>query len=362
MEQPLIGDDLHAGDGILMYWSQTPIAPWQDERWLAEMRRSLRPSQYARMIENRWVASAEQAFVSMEMWDRCVTGPGPLAADKALPVYVGVDASSKLDSSAIAAVTFDRKAKQVRLVAHKVFVPTANEPVNFEALEAALLDLHRRFSVRAVLFDPWAMQASAQRLKAQGLRMQEFPQTAGNLTSASAGLYDAIVSGNLVLYPDAGMRAAASQAVTVESARGLRIGKANVKKSRIDVVIALAMAVHAAVEGQGKPRGFLELDGWQEEKVTKNVWEHPSDRRQRETLDRVRAPVAMVPVDVIMQQLGLTDRQQRMLDRAVETVPMPMRTSFMRAFADRLAPMPADGAVDAAIDLARNALRREEAA
>ena len=47
LQQPLVGTDLHAGDGLLMFWSHAPIAPWQDERWLAEMRRSLRPNAYA---------------------------------------------------------------------------------------------------------------------------------------------------------------------------------------------------------------------------------------------------------------------------------------------------------------------------
>jgi hypothetical protein len=33
LAQPEIGPDLRAGDGVLMHWSHTPIAPWQDERW-----------------------------------------------------------------------------------------------------------------------------------------------------------------------------------------------------------------------------------------------------------------------------------------------------------------------------------------
>jgi Phage Terminase len=37
--QPLIGEDLYAGDGLLMFWSHKPIAPWQDEAWLTSMRR-----------------------------------------------------------------------------------------------------------------------------------------------------------------------------------------------------------------------------------------------------------------------------------------------------------------------------------
>ena len=51
--QPQIGPSLHAGDGILFAWHTEPIAPWQSESWLSEMRRSLRPSAYARMILQR---------------------------------------------------------------------------------------------------------------------------------------------------------------------------------------------------------------------------------------------------------------------------------------------------------------------
>ena len=41
MALPEIGPSLRAGDGMLFAWHTEPVAPWQDERWLAEMRRSL---------------------------------------------------------------------------------------------------------------------------------------------------------------------------------------------------------------------------------------------------------------------------------------------------------------------------------
>ena len=55
-----VGPHLRAGDGMLFAWHTEPVAPWQDERWLAEMRRSLRPSAYARMILNEFVSAGEQ--------------------------------------------------------------------------------------------------------------------------------------------------------------------------------------------------------------------------------------------------------------------------------------------------------------
>ena len=34
LAQPQVGPDLHAGDGMLMFWTHEPIAPWQTEAWL----------------------------------------------------------------------------------------------------------------------------------------------------------------------------------------------------------------------------------------------------------------------------------------------------------------------------------------
>ena len=189
MAQPQLAPNLYAGDGLLMAWHHEPIAPWQTEAWLAEMRRSLRPNQYLRMIENRFVTS-ESSFVDLSKWDACVDpNMTPTLTDKALPIWVGVDACVKHDSTAIVACNWDQKAQRVRLIWHRVFQPSPDEPLDFEAtIETTLLDLQKRFQVRKVLFDPWQMQAVAQRLTRQGLTIEEFPQSPGNLTIASQNL------------------------------------------------------------------------------------------------------------------------------------------------------------------------------
>lgn len=128
----------------------------------------------------------------------------------------------KHDSSAIVAVTYDSKAQVVRLVFHRTFQPSPDDPLDFEAtIEATLLDLGKRFQVRKVLFDPYQMVASARRLTKAGLRVEEFAQTVPNLTAASQQLYELIQG--LVLYPDAAMRLAMTRTVAVETSRGWRI-------------------------------------------------------------------------------------------------------------------------------------------
>src|SRR6516165_378581 len=68
-----------------------------------EMREQLRPNAYLRLIENRWVTT-ESSFVDLTWWDAC-TDPdtSPQLGDRELPVWVGIDASTKRDSTAIVA-------------------------------------------------------------------------------------------------------------------------------------------------------------------------------------------------------------------------------------------------------------------
>jgi phage terminase large subunit-like protein len=258
LKQPEVAPSLYAGDGLLMFWTHEPVAPWQDDRWIAEMRRSLRPNQFLRMIENRFVTN-ESTFIDSADWDNCVDpAAGALPFNRSTPVWVGVDASTKRDSTALVAVTWLHDAQRVRLAWHRVFQPTASAPLDFEmTIEQSLIELASRFNVVQVLFDPYQMQATAQRLAREGLKIEEFPQTVGNLTEASQNLYELIKSRSLAAYPDEAMRRSISQAVAIETARGWRIAK-DKTSHKIDVVVALAQACLAAVRAQRE--GYVDTE------------------------------------------------------------------------------------------------------
>jgi hypothetical protein len=253
LRQLRIGTDLYAGDGLLMFWGHEPIAPWQDAGWMTTMRRSLRPNQFLRMIENRFV-TGESNFVDVAAWDRC-TNPslGHMVADRTLPVWVGVDASTKHDSTALAAVTWSHQYQHIRLVDHRIFIPSPGQPIDFAVhVEETLRDWKRRFNLREVWYDPFQMAASSQRLRREGVRMREYPQSISNLTAVAENLYTLIKGGNLLAYPDAEIRTAISRAGAVEGAHGWKIVKER-QSHRIDIVIALAMAALACVKAQGTP-------------------------------------------------------------------------------------------------------------
>jgi plasmid stabilization system protein ParE len=130
----------------------------------------------------------------------------------------------KRDSTAIVVCTF--ADDKVRLVWHRIFQPSPDDPLDFEAtVEQTLLDLQQRFYVREIRFDPYQLVAVAQRLTAAGLPMVEFPQSVRNLTESSTNLYEIIKGRNLVAYADDDIRVAVSRAVALETSRGWRIAK-----------------------------------------------------------------------------------------------------------------------------------------
>ena len=168
---PQVGPDLYAGDGLLMFWSHEPIAHWQTQSWLDSMRRSLRPNQYLRMIENRFVVS-EGSFITPDQWDAIVDPDmRPMLGDRATQIVVGIDASVKHDSTALCAVSFHWGTQRCRLVTHRVFQPSPDEPLDFEGtVERTLLEWRKCFQLQAVYFDPWQMVSTSQRLASTASR------------------------------------------------------------------------------------------------------------------------------------------------------------------------------------------------
>ena len=231
-----------------MYWTHRHDAPWQTAKWVEQMRTSERPNAFLRRVMNQWVSNDEN-FIDIAQWDACVDPQAtPLITDRRLRVWAGLDGSYKHNSTAIIACTLE-PPRTVRMVWHRVFTPTAKRQIDFEVIEAALLELKQRFHLKEVRYDPYQLAAVAQRLSKAGVPMFEYPQSPANITEASTCLYDLITGKNLVTYPDKAFRLAVQRAVAKEiPPRGWKITKEK-SSHKIDCVVALAMAALGAVEG-----------------------------------------------------------------------------------------------------------------
>ncbi len=200
MRQLEIGPDLRAGDGMLFFWSHTPIAPWQTEAWLAAMRRSLRPNAYLRLVENRFVGS-EFELIDLQSWDACVDPAAkPVLADRLMSVWVGVDAASSttqrrsspspgtITSRASSPIAFSSRGPTIRSI--------SSRPSSGRCSISTSAFASRRSSSIPTCFIP-----SCNVSRAKGIDVEEFPQTTGNLTDASQNLFEVIRGRNITVYP-----------------------------------------------------------------------------------------------------------------------------------------------------------------
>jgi phage terminase large subunit-like protein len=252
-----IAPDLRQHGNLLCYWTHELHAPWQRGEWVEEMRRTMRPVQFKRLIQNEWTSSESQ-FIDLEAWDKCVDPElRPVLADRDLAVFGGLDCSVRGDHTALALAAFDTDRKLVRVVNHRVFKPQGAD-INFAAVEGLITEMSERFDLRGVWYDPFQCESSAQRLRGVGVNMVAFNQTPSNLEAAASNLLTLVSERNIASYASDELRTAIANCRSIETVRGYRISKI-VGSRKIDLAAALSFAALAAVkEGQQAEPSIIE--------------------------------------------------------------------------------------------------------
>ena len=241
--------------GLFMYWDHEHRMSWQKgiqaEKYYDRERKILRPNEFRRLHENRWV-SAVTRYIPIEAWDGCcISDMRPIMPGFSEPLFIGVDIGIKRDTTAAVAVYWDKENKKVKLASHRVWHPTPSEPLDFEAtIERYLLDLNQYFKVASVYYDPSQFVRSMQLLQGSGIPLTEYTQVPSNLTSMTQILFELIRGRNLLMYPDTELRQQSLSCDIIEGARGMRIAKEKASE-KIDAIVALAMACQAAWDGIG---------------------------------------------------------------------------------------------------------------
>jgi hypothetical protein len=252
MQLPEIAPGLRAGDGMLFTWRRADefLAPWQDQAWLDDMRRSTRPLQYQRQLENIFVNS-ETRFITGEAWDDVTTLPAPPPPDPTLPVIIAIDAGIKHDSTAIV-VCNSEKDGGVCVRRSMIFVPAPGHPVDLELVERKLKELTKQYPLCTIVYDSSQLEFMMQRFRSAGTKVVEFTQNPGNIGDMTENLAALIHYKKLAVFPDQNLRHAITNVHISENASGQqRFVKS--RKDHNDVVIALAMAALHCVQRSGQP-------------------------------------------------------------------------------------------------------------
>jgi phage terminase large subunit-like protein len=205
-----------------------------------------------------WLGSSGRA-----KWD-ALTNPWDLLADAR--TWVGVDVGLKRDSTAVVVAQYrpdepGKPAKRIHLQC-KLWVPTAEEPVDVTAVMQYLRDLSDEYKVEAISYDPRFFDVPAKFLFDEGLPMEEIPQSLERMTMAVGDLYAAIMGGTLTHDVDEPFTSQVMNAQPRFNERGFTLAKGK-SRGRIDAAVAAALAVDRALRAEHgdstyETRGVLE--------------------------------------------------------------------------------------------------------
>ncbi|GAB4333628.1 MAG: terminase large subunit [Dehalococcoidia bacterium] len=256
--------------GYLFRWFQAPDGAdyREEETWraanpsygvlvtkeqLADKVANVPQAQFERYFLNRWTRT-EETWLPAGAWDACRVGPFEFEPDQ--PLYGAVDAATKEDSTAV--VLAQWHGEKLRLRARIWERPTDmnGAPVQDWVLPLAEVEQHLRDLDRDFDFhfgiDPRFLERTRQVLEADGLSVEEVPQSDSRMVPASQSLFELVVQGNVEHEGDPAFTRHIDSAVAREAfSGGWRLSKGRSRK-KMDAAVAAAMAAHIAVQERGR--------------------------------------------------------------------------------------------------------------
>ena len=190
------------------------------------------------------------------MWDACADQrPVPDGAD----VVLALDGSFSQDATALVVAEI---GEVPHLDVAGLWEPPPGRPdwrVPVLDVEAAVRECCRRWSVTAILADPFRWQRSLQVLADDGLPIMEFPQSPQRMTPSTTGLYEAIANRTVTHSGDPRLARHVANATVRTDSRGTRIHK-DTKHStrRIDLAVCAIMAHSVAATTTGLQLYFFD--------------------------------------------------------------------------------------------------------
>jgi hypothetical protein len=129
---------------LFAYWDHEPRMAWQTQEYYDSQKRTLRPGAYLRFHRNLW-ATAEEIFITPQMWDPCVDQLCHPTTTTREPLFVGIDVGIKHDNAARVAVRWDEAGEKLILVSYRIWKPTPTEPLDLEnTVEEDLRELNEQ--------------------------------------------------------------------------------------------------------------------------------------------------------------------------------------------------------------------------
>lgn len=257
-------------------------SPWADAARLEEQKSRLTESAYARLFENRWMAS-EDRLTTLGAVRECVGHEGPLGYVRGVDYLIALDLGLKRDRTV--AVVAHKDGNRIVLDRIEVWKGSRIRPVQIEAVEEWIAQASDSYGRARIVADPWQSIGLLQRLRAKGLKAEEFAFTQSSVGRLASTLYGVIRDRNLLIPDDPDLIDELAHVRLVEKSPGV-FRMDHDPGRHDDRAVALALAATSLLQKRDVPppstgpsiwdaSGGVSLANWKPEHVD---WGHPDYR------------------------------------------------------------------------------------
>jgi len=242
-----------------------PCASWITSDRLAEQERLLPGVAYRRLWLNEWTSGGGDALTEADIASAFDPKLRPQARAVRGYQYVGgLDLGVSRDASAVCILGVRRGRPEhgrIRLAYTRLWRPTKVKKVDLQQIEDTLLDLHQKFNLRQLNYDPWEARHLASRLQSAGLgrlvrgsnRKSSLPvvevtPTGKNLQAIATAVIEGFNDRRLELYEDPDLRRDLTRLRVEERTYGFRLTSPHDEHGHGDMATAFGLAMLAATE------------------------------------------------------------------------------------------------------------------
>jgi phage terminase large subunit-like protein len=232
-------------------------SPWWTSADVESQRRTLMPSSFEGWIMNRWTAGADDRLANWEQLRRAAVLDGPQLRVIGHRYYVGADLGLSHDRSCLAVVhselAGDGSVRSRRFFLDRMMVWSgrADDKVDLERVEEALLGIHGHYDRPEVRLDPWQGEFLAQRLRKRGVNVELRPYSQELFDKIATKLGELFRNDLIALPNDADLLDELATVKVVEKSPGRYRVDTRTRQQHDDRAMALGYAVTLAADRLG---------------------------------------------------------------------------------------------------------------
>jgi hypothetical protein len=224
---------------------------------LERQRRLLLPTTFTRVWLNQWVSGNAGGLPAEWLRSAVKSDLSPmLAAQSGWAFVAGVDLSSCQDRTALVVLARNGATNRVRLAHAESWSPAPGGEIDLESVEAAVLDIWRRYRPSVIAFDAAESRLMVQRLYRQGVPAVKYDPVPKNLTTMVDVTFQMFRDGLIDLFPNAELMADLCKLTILDRGNVRKFESKRDSSGHADTAFAFAIAaaqIDQMADGSGLP-------------------------------------------------------------------------------------------------------------